>query len=48
MLTREMIINELKERCFVTKPVETIKNGVTLKGIALGEGSICPTIYTER
>ncbi len=48
MLTREMIIKELAERGIKAKPIETVKNGVTLKGITLGTGSICPTIYTEQ
>lgn len=48
MLTREMIINELKSREIEAKPVEVEKNGVIFKGISLGNGPICPTIYTEE
>lgn len=47
MLTREMIIHALKEKGIEAKPVETEKNGVIFKGIALGSGQVCPTIYTE-
>ena len=48
MLTREMIINELVSKGIEAKPADVIKNGVTLKGITLGTGSICPTIYIEQ
>ena len=48
MITRENIINELTERNIVAKPVDVTKNGVVLKGITLGDGPVCPTIYTEQ
>ena len=48
MLTRENIINELTERNIVAKPVDVTKNGVVLKGITLGDGPVCPTLYVDR
>lgn len=48
MLTREAIINALKENNLEAKPVDVTKNGIPFKGISLGTGPVCPTIYTDR
>ena len=48
MITREMIIDALKENNIDAKPVDVTKHGVPFKGISLGSGPVCPTIYTER
>ena len=48
MITREMIIDALKEKNIEAKSVDVTKNGVPFKGISLGSGPVCPTIYTDR
>ena len=48
MITRENIINELTERNIVAKPVDVTKNGIALKGISLGDGPVCPTLYVDQ
>lgn len=48
MLTREMIIKALTERGMEAQVTDVTKNGVTLQGIALGNGNVRPTIYIEQ
>lgn len=48
MITREAIITELNVKGFEVKPVDITKNGIPFKGISLGTGPVCPTIYTDR
>ena len=47
-MTREMIINELQNRNYDAKAVETVKNGVTLNGITFKtDTNVSPIIYTD-
>jgi len=48
MLTREMIIKALTEKGMEAQVADVTKNGVTLQGIALGTGTVRPTIYIEQ
>lgn len=48
MLTREMIIKALTEKGMEAQVTDVTKNGVTLQGIALGNGNVRPTIYIEQ
>ena len=48
MLTREMIIKALTEKGMEAQATDVTKNGVTLQGIALGTGTVRPTIYIEQ
>lgn len=47
IMTREMIITELKNRGYEVLSADVTKNGVKLQGIAIGKGSIKPTIYVD-
>ena len=47
-MTRELIMDELVARGYEVQATEVVKNGVELKGITIGNGSIRPTIYTEQ
>ena len=47
-MTREDIINELNERGYAAEAKETVKNGVTLKGILIKDGTMSPIIYTDK
>ena len=48
MLTRKMIIEELKNRGYAVTEHDVIKNGVTLHGIMFeNENGVNPTLYTE-
>lgn len=48
-ITREAIINELKEKGYDAIPHDVIKNGVTLKGITIQtKSNISPTVYLEN
>lgn len=46
-MTREFIIGELVARGIKAEATEVTKNGVVLKGIILGEGSVRPTVYAD-
>lgn len=48
VMTREMIMGELKSRGYEVQSTDVIKNGTVLKGIIIGTGNIRPTIYTDR
>lgn len=48
-MTREMIINELQNKGFNASKQDTVKNGVTFKGIKIEtEKRIIPVIYTDQ
>ena len=47
MVTRELIIKNLKERGYKAEPTDITKNGALLKAIIMGEGKIRPTIYVD-
>lgn len=47
IMTREMIIAELKNRGYEVLSADVTKNGVKLQGIAIGKGTIRPTIYVD-
>ena len=46
-MTREIIMNELKNRGYGVEAHDVIKNGVELQGIVIGQGNIRPTIYVN-
>ena len=46
-MTREFMIKELVARGIKADATEVVKNGVVLKGITLGEGTVRPTIYED-
>ena len=48
MIRREDIVNELNSKGIEAKPVDVTKNGVVLKGISLGDGPVCPTLYVDQ
>ena len=48
MLTREIIIEELRNRGYEAQSVDVTKNGVVLQGITIGTGTIRPTIYVDE
>lgn len=46
-MTREMIMNELKNRGYEVDSADVIKNGVTLHGVVFGNGTMRPNIYID-
>ena len=48
MLTREMIMNELKNRGYEVQSADVTKNGVKLQGISIGTDAVRPTIYVDE
>lgn len=47
IMTREMIMNELRNRGYEVAKSDVVKNGVLFTGITLGDGTIRPTIYVD-
>lgn len=45
---REKIIRILEERGYKVRSHDVVKNGITFRGITIGEGNILPTIYLEQ
>lgn len=48
MVTREAIINELRNKGLEVTPVDCVKNGVEMQGITFGTGNVRPTIYVNQ
>lgn len=48
MLTRELIMNELRNRGYEVQSADVTKNGVKLQGISIGTETIRPTIYVDE
>lgn len=46
-MTREMIMNELRNRGYEVAINDVVKNGVLFEGIAVGNGTLRPTIYVD-
>ena len=46
-MTREFLINTLRERGIDANPIERTCNGVKTLGIRLGNGTLCPCFYDD-
>lgn len=46
-MTREMIMDELKNRGYEVQSTDAIKNGVLFQGIIIGNGTLRPTVYVN-
>ena len=46
-MTREMIMNELKNRGYEVQSTDVVKNGVLFQGIIIGNGNLRPTVYVD-
>lgn len=47
MITREMIVNKLKNLGYEVQSTDVTKNGVKLQGITIGTETVRPTIYVD-
>lgn len=46
-MTREMIMDELKNRGYEVQSIDAVKNGVLFQGIIIGNGTLRPTVYVD-